>query len=194
MADGDILERVNSQEHEGDDDDVAEPREETRAATADDPALHVKLHRDEVLRLILLPHESLVDLDDPALGDVAEPEEEEHRRGIGEIETQEELETDAGGEADEDAPRVTTHREPLVGRVLVHPPRRTMGPGEQSDDRRDQQLLHSSPVAVRVVSRAFAWRDPGSPSRPVHPARGALQRGAHSRRSSDSDSRPRRAA
>jgi hypothetical protein len=46
----------------------------------------MELHRDEVFRLVLLPQERLVQLDQPALAHVGEAEQHDPRPGAREVE------------------------------------------------------------------------------------------------------------
>jgi hypothetical protein len=109
------------------------------------PALHdapsdMELHRDEVLRLVLHPDEPLPQLQAQPLQRVHDPEEDDHPGRAREVHPCHQLYDQRDRGAYQHAPEVLRPGEPLVDRVLVHPPGGDVGACDCADGECDHEF------------------------------------------------------
>src|SRR5688572_6506205 len=119
---------IDNEEHGG---EPSRSREELYLPIVYDRALHVELHWDEILRLILDAEKRLPELRDRALDHVYHPEEDHRMRPVREVELRDTVCDHRDHRGEQNRSNVLGVRESLVRRVLEHPPGGRVRSGEE---------------------------------------------------------------
>ncbi len=128
------------------------PGQQPGAAAPDHLAEDRELHRDEILRLVLVAEEGLVDLRQRPLHRVGGAEEHHQVRRAPRVEPPHRRDDHRDHRREHDAAGVLPAGESLVGRVLVHAPGGGVNAGHQADGR-GEQLRHRIPSVVSAAVR-----------------------------------------